>query len=139
MRRGRASEELELRARMLRRVVSSELEEARQYLLVNVIETYFQLSAEERERFRRLLSRKEDREVQDAELTWGDRLIKKGLEQGLVQGKRETLKRQLAAKFGPLAKELEARVDALSSTEELDRYLDRVLTATTLEDIGLSR
>ena len=41
-------EELELRARMLRRVVSRERQEAPQYLLVNGIETYFRLSAEER-------------------------------------------------------------------------------------------
>jgi predicted transposase YdaD len=87
--------------------------------------------------------------VQDVELTWGDRLrkeglergleegIEKGIEKGIVQAKRETLKRLLTARFGPLPDEVRARVDALSSTEELDPYLDRVLTAATLEDIGL--
>ena len=134
MRRGKASEELELRARMLNQVVSARLDEGRQYLLVNLIETYFELSAEERERFRQLTSRKEYREMQDVELTWGDRLR----EEGLVQGKRETLKRLLTARFGPLPEQVRGRIDALSSPEELDRYLDRVLTAATLEDIGLS-
>ncbi len=138
MRRGKASERLTLRARMLNRAVAGELEEARQYLLVNVIETYFELSVDERERFRRLVERKEYREVQDVELTWGDRLRKEGIEKGIVQGKRETLKRQLANKFGPLAKELEVRIDGISSTEELDRYLDRVLTAAALEEVGLN-
>jgi hypothetical protein len=145
MRRGKASEELELRARMLKQVVSARFDEGRQFLLVNLIETYFELPAEERERFRRLVARKEYRDVQDVELTWGDRLRKEGLEQGLeegiekgvVQGKRETLKRLLTARFGPLPEQVRGRVDALSSTEELDPYLDRVLTAATLEDIGL--
>ena len=56
MLREKDSAELELRARMLQRVVSSRLDEGRQYLLVNLIETYFELSAEEREPFRRLVS-----------------------------------------------------------------------------------
>ena len=72
---------------MLKRVVSSGLDEGRQYLLVHLIETFFELSAEERERLRRLVSRKEDRKVQDVELTWGDRLRKEGLEKGLEKGR----------------------------------------------------
>jgi len=135
MRRGKNSEELELRARMLKRVLTSDLDERRKYLLVNMIETYFELSPEEEESFRRLIARKEYREVQDTKLTWGDKLILKGLEQGIVQGKRETLKRQLTAKFGPLPKETEARIDAVSSAEELDRYLDRVLGAKSLREV----
>ena len=82
MLRGKASEELELRARMLNQVVSARLDEGRQYLLVNLIETYFELSAEERERFRQLTSRKEYREMQDVELTWGDRCGRKGSSRG---------------------------------------------------------
>ena len=64
--------------------------------------------------------------------------IEKGIEKGIVQGKRETLERLLTARFGPLPEQVQGRVDALSSPEELDPYLDRVLTAATLEDIGLS-
>jgi hypothetical protein len=60
-----------------------------------------------------------------------------GHERGLIQGKREALKRLLTAKFGPLATEVEARVDSVSSAEALDEYLDRVIAAAALEDIGL--
>lgn len=151
MRRKRASEELELRARMLKRVVTSDLSERRKYLLVNVIETYFALSLEERESFRGLVARKEYRQVQDTELTWGDKLIQQGREegreqgreegreQGILQGKRETLKRLLTAKFGAFPKKTEDLIEALSSAEELDNYLDRVLVATSLQDLGLER
>ncbi len=143
MRRGKTSEELELRARMLRRVLASDLDERRKYLLVNMIETYFELSSEEEESFRRLIARKEYKEVQSTKLTWGDKLIlegrergrEEGREEGIVQGKRETLKRQLNAKFGPLTKETEALIDAASSLEELDRYLDRVLVASSLREV----
>lgn len=83
--------------------------------------------------------------MQDTELTWGDKLIQQGvtrgleegLGQGIVQGKRVTLKRLLGARFGSLPSAVEARIDALSSSEELDRYLDRVLTASSLQETGL--
>jgi hypothetical protein len=143
MRRGRSSEELELRARMLRQVFGSDLDQRRKYLLVNMIETYFELSPEEEESFRRLIARKEYREVQSTKLTWGDKLIlegrergrEEGREEGIVQGKRDALKRLLTTRFGPLPKEVEASVDRASSVEELDRYLDRVLVASSLRDV----
>jgi hypothetical protein len=145
MDRGKTSDELELRARMLKRVVTSGLDEERLYLLVNTIETYFRLSADERESFRRLVGRKEFQEMPDTELTWGDELIQQGMvkgreegrEQGIVQGKRDTLKRLLTAKFGSLPSTVRARIEALPSSEELDRYLDRVLAAGSLEEVGL--
>lgn len=126
-----------LRAAMLKRVVESELDEARQYLLVNVVETYFPLSGDELEEFRQVVSRKEYSKVQDTELTWGDKLLLKGRAEGALQAKRETLKRLLTAKFGSLPIEVETRIDAVESEEELDQYLERVLTAHSLEDVGL--
>lgn len=79
--------------------------------------------------------------MQELELTWADRLRKEGREEGLqaglLQGKRQTLKRLLVAKFGGLSKGVEARIDALASVEELDRSLDLVLTAASMKDLGL--
>jgi predicted transposase YdaD len=129
---------------MLERVVGSELDEALKYLLVNVIETFFELSGEDAEEYRRLVSGKEYRAVQEVELTWADRLIEKGREEGrekgrevgVLEGKREALRRQLAVKFGELPHETKVRVEVMSSTD-LDRVLDRVLTATTLDELDL--
>ena len=132
MRRGRSGAAL-LRANMLKRVIESELDEARQFLLVTVIETYFPLRGDELEQFRQVVARKEYQKVQDTELTWADKLMLKGL----IQGKRETLKRLLAVKFGPLPSDVDARIDAVESGQELDQYLDRVLTAESLENVGI--
>jgi hypothetical protein len=75
--------------------------------------------------------------VQEVEFTWADELRMEGHEKGVIQGKCEVLKRLLIAKFGPLSPEVESRVDSLSSAGTLDQYLDRVITAIALEDIGL--
>jgi len=129
MRRGK-TDRLELRREMLSRVLESDLDDARKYLLVNVIETYNRLSGEEVKRFRRLMSGKEYGKMEEVELTYFDELELKGR----LEGKRETLFRQLAAKFGPLPDDTVTKIAAIGSAAELDTYLDRVLTATSLEE-----
>jgi hypothetical protein len=122
-------------------VATSGLEEAAQFLLVNVIKTYLPVPEGAMKRYRRLISREEYRKVQELELSWADRLREEGreegLHEGLIRGKRETLKRQLAARFGTLPPTVEAHIDAVASAEELDGYLDRVLTVASLEGMGL--
>ncbi len=141
MRWDRDADRLALRLKLLGHVVASGLEEASLFLLVNLIETYLPVPEGARERYRRLVSREEYRKVQEVELTWADKLRQEGREEGLqaglVQGKRQILKRQLAAKFGSLPNRVEANIDALASADELDGYLDRLLTAGSLEELGL--
>jgi len=60
-----------------------------------------------------------------------------GRKEGLVEGKQEALLRQLKTKFGPLPEETISRVRAVQSLRELDRYLDRVLVASSLADMGV--
>jgi hypothetical protein len=153
MRWGRRWDEAQRHAGLIRRVRASGLEEAAQFLLINLIKTYLPIPEGALGRYRRLISRKEYREVQEVELSWAERLREQGREQGrevgreegheeglqegVVRGKRDTLKRLLAARFGPISPIVEARIAALSSGEELDRCLDRVLTAGSIEDLHL--
>ena len=126
-----------LRASMMQQVVTSEFDEARQFLLVNIIETYFELSNAQIERYRQLIARKEYRKVQDVDQTWMDKLLREGEEKGVRNGKRETLLRLLTQKFGPLPEGATARVEAYESVDELDACLERILMASSLEEMGL--
>ena len=139
-RRG-AREPLKLRLLMMERVALSGLDDARKFLLLNLIETYFKLASDERQEFEGLLSRERYREVRKMQMTWAEKIEKKGreegLKEGLLEGKREALLRQLETKFGPLPEEMISRVRAVQSLPELDSYLDRVLVAASLEDMGL--
>ena len=60
-RRG-AREPLKLRLLMMERVALSGLDDARKFLLLNLIETYFKLASDERQEFEGLLSRERYRE-----------------------------------------------------------------------------
>ncbi len=55
----------------------------------------------------------------------------------MINGKRETLLRLLAQKFGALPDGVTARVEAYESAEELDACFERILMADSLEEMGL--
>ena len=126
---------------MLWKVVESALDEARQFLLIDLIETYFPLSGEQEQRYQRLVSRKEYRKVQDVELTWAEKLEEKGrkegLQAGLLKGKRETLLRLLTAKFGSLPESTTKHVRDIDSVDELDGHFERALVAASLKEMEL--
>ncbi len=134
-----------IRVSMLERVMASGLDEALKYLLANVIETFFELSGEDAEEYRRLVSGKEYEAVQKVELTWADKLMEKGREEGkqagreagVVEGMRRMLLRQLTVKFGDLSDEVSDRVRSMSEGA-LESVVEKVLTADTLDDLGLA-
>ena len=137
MDRAESPDPVELRAALLLRVVESDLDDAREFLLVDLVETYFVLDGEQKHRYQQLVSRKEYRNVEDVELTWADKLLLQGQEKGVVQGKRESLVKVLETKFGSLSAKARGTLDGMDSAEELDVYLERAAKATTLQEAGL--
>jgi hypothetical protein len=100
------------------------------YLLVNCVETYIQLTDEEAAELEALRARKENREVQAMAMTWSEKLEAKGV--------REILLLQLAERFGPLPEGARRQVEEISSLRRLTQIAKRVLTAHSLEEMGLA-
>ena len=115
--------------------------EARQALLLAVIEKYLPLTPDEQAEFDQLLGDPLNQEEQRAMLTYEkrgyDRGIEQGIERGVVQGLRRTLLKQLRARFGDLPQAVVARVEAITNADKLDTLSERVLTAPTLDAMGL--
>ena len=63
-----------------------------------------------------------------------DQLINEGREQGKSEGKADSLLKQLEKRFGELAPEVLARVQA-ANLEQLDRWLLRFVDARTLDEV----
>lgn len=57
-----------------------------------------------------------------------------GLLEGLLEGRRQMLRAQLGERFGPLPADVIARIEDADS-EQLDRWIRRVLSAQSLEDV----
>lgn len=84
------------------------------------------------------------------ELTWAAELElkaeKKGKLEGKLEGKKEgektgrlgLMRRLLTARFGPLSDKIVKKLEAISSPEALDELGEKLLTARSLEELGLS-
>ena len=110
----------------LRRVyearVAGEIDDARAFLLVNLIATYLPLSARERDELRVQLQQKGDPTMEATELTWAEQVF----EEGRVHGLREAIRRLARARFGRVAPDLEARLVTMTREEELIAFVERV-------------
>ena len=60
-----------------------------------------------------------------------------GLGKGILQSRQEVLLRLLRAKFGTLPPAIVEQIEALGDVSRLDALLEKVLTARSLEEMGL--
>ena len=63
--------------------------------------------------------------------------LQQELEQAVQQGKRLFLIQLLATKFGELPQSVTDRIQGMTTEEELDQLGIRLLTAESLEEMGL--
>ena len=82
-------------------------------------------------------------------MTWAEKFeaqaVERGLQQGRNQGRQEGLREGmremlfhlLERRFSPLPGGVSQRLSAIDSAEELTRLADKVLSARSLEELGL--
>jgi hypothetical protein len=78
------------------------------------------------------------RRGKEAYMTGAEILEKKAEAKGKVEGKADVLLRLLEIKFGRLPKATVKRVRS-ATTAELDRWVERVLTASSLDEVLKTR
>ena len=112
----------------------SDLEDYRKFLMLNLVETFTPIMTPDAERqFKEAMLKPEYRDKGVFRDTWAEELMMNGL----LEGKRSTLLRQISARFGPPPDEVVWKIRRLESLDELDAHLDNMLTARSLEDMGL--
>ena len=67
-------------------------------------------------------------------VTLHDKIREEGREQGLEQGQRTLLLKQLTLKFGPPSEETRVRVEHATAAD-LERWAERILTASRIEQV----
>ena len=125
----------------LQQVAVSAVDEARKYLLTNLIETYLTLDTAEQEQFEQLLQTPEATEARQMisiyEMRGREAGREEGREEGILIGKRENILTLLRLKFGALPQRIESNVGQLPTQAELDALFARVLAANSLQETGL--
>jgi len=116
------------------------------FLLVDCVENYLQLDPREVAEFEALRSRRENRRVRAMAMTWSETQQAKGREegraegmvQGAQRGARQLLLHLLGKRFGPLPDNVQRRVETITSLDRLTELAERVLSAHSLEEMGLA-
>ncbi len=108
------------------------------FLLVDCVENYLQLDPREVAEYEVLHSRRENQEVRTVAMTWSEKIAAQGKAEGRGEGVREILLLQLAERFGPLPEGARRQVEEISSLQRLTQLAKRVLTAHSLEEMGLA-
>ena len=120
----------------LQQVAVSNVDEARKFLLTNLIETYLTMNTSEQEQFQQLLATPEAEEARQMISIYEMRGREEGREEGFLTGERATLIKLMRLKFGALPQHIETKVQELTEIE-LDALIERVLPANSLQDMGL--
>ena len=116
------------------------------FLLVDCVENYLQLELLEVAEFEALDSQRENQEVRVVAMTWSETQQAKGREegrteglaQGTQKGARQLLLHLLGKRFGPLPENVRRQVEAITSLDRLTELGERVLSAHSLEEMGLA-
>ena len=108
------------------------------FLLVDCVESYLQLEPWEAAEFEALRSRRENQEVRAVAMTWSEKQQALGWEKGAQAGVRQILILQLGKRFGPLPEAVRRRVEAIDSLDLLTGLAERLLSAHSLEEMGLA-
>jgi hypothetical protein len=124
-----------LKATSLDRIAQARLDEARQWLLVNFVETYLPLPADAEERYQELLAREEHRMAKQAQVTWGDRIREEARSEERLRVKRDAVLTVLRERFERLPDAFTEQIEQLQSEEVLDTLLRRAVRAANLAEI----
>jgi hypothetical protein len=100
------------------------------FLLVDCVENYLELEPWEVAEFEALRSQRENQEVRAMKMTWSE------TQQAL--GVQRLLLHLLAQQFGPLPEKVRQQVETISSFDRLTKLVERVLSAHSLEELGLA-
>ena len=100
--------------------------------LADFVDAYLPLTAGQEEEYKIIEAgnTKEDRAVW---MTWSERLVAEGERKAL----KGVLVRLLEKRFGPVPQRALKKVESLKSVPRLNELVERVVTASSLEELGL--
>ena len=106
------------------------MNEVQTALLIHFLDTYLPLDEIEEEEFQQLI-RKEEVEVMRFITSWE----RKGIAEGELKARHETLLRLLKVKFDEVPPVVAQRVLAIDKTEKLDKLLGQLIQARSIEQM----
>jgi hypothetical protein len=120
------------------------LNAAKSFQLANLVDKYLPLEDNDRSRFQGLISREENKEVEDMDMAWARRLYSDGRSEGEeiglqrgLESVRRILLGLLQLRFGELPPKMVRRIEECEDFDRLQRWSEAALTANDLVSLDL--
>ena len=126
-----------LGAEALRRIKEAPLNDQKRFLLGECVQAYLPLDEVQQKEFDELLAGSNYQGVTAMNLTWHDKGILKGLEQGRLETLREVVQNLLLERFSPLPPTINHRIDQMP-VDQLSAMVKTIARAKSLKDTGLA-
>jgi len=127
-----------MKADFLRMISGCRVNAARRSLLVDFVETYAPLDAQQERRFESIIEAdKKYAKVSKMITVYEKRGMQKGMQKGMVQAKRDALLMQMRRKFRFVDAVREQQVQAIDSVKKLDALLLAVIDAQNIDDLDI--
>jgi hypothetical protein len=126
----------ELRHACLTRIGAARLPLERQSLLADFVDAYLPLTGDEEKEYK-MLGEGKLKEERAMWMTWSERLRAEGAREGERRALQSAVVRLLEKRFGSVPPKARQKVESMKSVARLNGLLDQVLTASSLNELGL--
>jgi hypothetical protein len=123
----------EVKAEGLRRIKRSNEDDARRFLLTNIIQTYLPLDEAQQAAFERMMTKEEYAGVPDMITTWAEQ----EREKGSIETSRKLVQAVLEKRFGPLTPRMLSTIRGWPLAR-LEEVLLALVDGKSLADLGLT-
>ena len=141
---------VERKLRCLGAVSRTGLDDARRFVLKNIVDTYIPLDPDEEARFEAQIEQEANKEVRDMVITLEDAMAEReargeaqgearGLARGKVEEAREAVLLVLRHRFGSIPPTVEARLETIDGLDRLHGIMERSLEIRSIENLDLDR
>jgi hypothetical protein len=127
---------VEKKLRCLEAIRRTEVDEARRFVLVNIVDLYVELNEAQAELFAAELAKQDHEEVREMVITWEDALAASKTE-GVVETMRSSILRVLTRRLEAVPASVREKLDAIQSLERLEEVLDQAAVARSVDEIVL--
>ncbi len=124
--------------RCLQAIRRADIDDARRFLLVKIVELYVELDQAEAERYAAEVAKQDNEEIREMIITWEQTLAAskaEGEAKGVAKGVRNSILRILERRLESVPAWVRQKLDGIRSVERLEEILGQALTVRAADEL----
>ena len=129
------SERVKLKADFLRLILQSEINPARQSILIDFVENYVRLNSKEQQLFEETVQKENIQEVLDMITVYEERGIEKGIQQGAIQNAKQNVLEVLNLRFSSVPYLVKEKIEYCDDLNTLKKLLRQAALINSIDQL----